>query len=101
MVLGIAPQDASDRLIMFQVCYVQRVVMIMTLIPCKLAKSNSLLCVHFTFKESVRQPVQEVHHLHRGRGVVWDSCYPVSPAAGYKEAADSAAETVWPLQHGH
>lgn len=42
MVLGIAPQDASDRLIMFQVCYVQPVVMMIILIPCKLNKSNSL-----------------------------------------------------------
>lgn len=52
MVLGIAPQDASDRLVMFQVCYVQPVVMII-LIPCKLNKSDSLFCLHFTFKESV------------------------------------------------
>lgn len=53
MVLGIAPQDASDRLIMFQVCYVQLVVMMIILIPCKLNKSDSLFCLHFTFKESV------------------------------------------------
>lgn len=52
MVLGIAPQDASDRLIMFQVCYIRPVVMII-LIPCKLNKSDSLLGLHFTFKESV------------------------------------------------
>lgn len=53
MVLGIAPQDASDRLIMFQVCYVQPVVMMIILIPCKLNKSDTLFCLHFKFKESV------------------------------------------------
>lgn len=75
------------------------------LIPYLKKQTNKLTitfpCLHFTFKESVWQLVQEVHHLHRGRGVVRASRYPIPPAAWYQEAASSAAETVWPLQHRH
>ena len=68
MVSGVAPNEASDRLIIFQVCF-----------PSKLHaslvkdflwhKMNFLL--YFIFSESFRCVMAKVHYIFRRRRAVW------------------------------
>ncbi len=119
MVVGLAPQDASDRLIMFQVQYPviyhacfhkhKHNMIVFYKMLCNMFcwyTYNDLLLEVFTkmvwcSTESLWQPFPQVHHIHRWRGPLWPTRYPASSVAWDQETVDTSPKALWTLQQCH